>query len=750
MEIVKAFGRLSGLQVQPAKSKIIFLNTATTCESYEGIPVLAHGETERYLGYAVGTGDTTEVNWAGRIRSVQRRLATAAQLGTSVENRVTILNVIMLPAVLFTAAVFDMPKWAEQQLRNIQKNFMWQHSTSTERARHKVNPGLLYTPKQAGGVGLASIEVACKTQKMKQAILWLTQRKDKYLAAWKMWVFRGATSGGSMVSPTPTKQKSGGTRKSTPGNDMHCLIGGWVSPGEGQAPVFSRLRQQQMQKAAIEANSWMVEDEWIIAFMEPIQGDVLQLEYEDSAFWPTYGWEDNPWVKDADGNVLTRKKYGNIKQCPMDQLCICRTSKQTYSMVIPWTSDQRYSSSKLKRWAVSILWSAQPLQIGEILKVPSKLKFRQQDRVKLDHQYEWKMMESGRIQGVLLGGENGGDIHIRLEQQLNGIYWKLATIQNHENKVRADILRLENVQEEGGIVFRAHPHLHGVIWKVADTVKNKHVVKAIKRQSFKQYKGEGTRLAPVIAALKAKAEGNEWVEAGMQQSPSELWAHRNELTDYQVWVAYRVATGQLNLFHCERVVDSSCRKTTDCDGTLETLGHIFWECPSAQKCWVKLIAQWTGERHDQESTKEYLGACARRKAPGIPNKARKMELNVYEPDEQEAMEHMWKRVWRIACSICITTLWSQRNRVIFEQEEISLDQAMQEFWSSCIRQLQAIAKRERRLPHTRITGTRLYLGTQLLQQTPGGIPSKVEIQEQQQQLMLLNRLQAFQTSCIRK
>jgi hypothetical protein len=105
MAIVEDFGRQSGLRVQPTKSKIIFLNTAVEMETYQGIPVLKHGDTTRYLGYEVGTGELTEVNWAAQIRKIQRRLATATQLSTSVETRVSLLNVIMLPSVLFTASL---------------------------------------------------------------------------------------------------------------------------------------------------------------------------------------------------------------------------------------------------------------------------------------------------------------------------------------------------------------------------------------------------------------------------------------------------------------------------------------------------------------------------------------------------------------------------------------------------------------------------------------------------------------------
>ena len=157
---MRRFGELSGLSVQPAKSELIFLNTAVAISEFEGFTVLCHGQTTRYLGYQVGTVDLVHANWALRIRNVRKRLATAASLSTSVAVRIMLLNAIMLPAVLFTAAVFRLPQWARAELHNLQKQFLWQHSTSTDSSRHKVSPGLWYKPRGAGGTGLVSIDVA--------------------------------------------------------------------------------------------------------------------------------------------------------------------------------------------------------------------------------------------------------------------------------------------------------------------------------------------------------------------------------------------------------------------------------------------------------------------------------------------------------------------------------------------------------------------------------------------------------------
>eukprot|EP00644_Phytophthora_capsici_P015620 jgi/Phyca11/121336/e_gw1.44.324.1 len=147
------------------------------------------------------------------------------------------------------------------------------------------------------------------------------------------------------------------------------------------------------------------------------------------------------------------------------------------------------------------------------------------------------------------------------------------------------------------------------------------------------------------------------------------------------------------------------------------------------------------------TVERYLANCATRKAPTIPKK-RKQTLYVYGPDEAAEMEDMWNRVWRILSSICIMSLWTQRNRVIFESEVISSEQAVQEFWRSSTRQLRAIAERERRSPKTRINGTRLQLGLELLQAQPRETPSKVDTRSlRQDKPVLVTRLQTYQMSC---
>ncbi|POM78315.1 RxLR effector candidate protein [Phytophthora palmivora] len=126
LRIVGQFGEMSGLHIQPAKSVLISLNTGIpTPAQILGIPILQRGEFTRYLGYQVGTTEAQNVDWADRIRKIQQRLVTACRVATSDEDRVEILNTIVLPAVLFTSAVL-IPIWAAKQLLQLQKHFIWQ------------------------------------------------------------------------------------------------------------------------------------------------------------------------------------------------------------------------------------------------------------------------------------------------------------------------------------------------------------------------------------------------------------------------------------------------------------------------------------------------------------------------------------------------------------------------------------------------------------------------------------------------
>jgi hypothetical protein len=398
MQVVKQFGRLSGLQVQSTKSHLIFLNKAVKETTYCGLPVVPSGETVRYLGYEVGTGELTDVNWAGRIRAVQRRLATATRLATSVENRVIILNVILLPSVLFTAGAFDMPAWTEEQLRNLQKQFLWRKTTSVERSRHKMNPGLVFAPREAGGLGVTAIPLACKTQRAKQTILWLMQKKDIYFHAWKAWMFREAAEPWrARISPRKTKSFGRVERKATPGDKLQQLVGEWIQPQMERSP--EEIMQYRSDIEEMEAVSWSVNGEWLVELPRDLPMQRVNMTEEEDRFWPTYLWNENPWIVDKEGRMLSAQKFNRIQFCAIEDLNITRIADTTYSFTIPEGKESRHQQAKLRRWGLAILFNAPGIEVGERLQVKPKLQLRHPPQLR--HEYDWEVAADGTAIGTM-------------------------------------------------------------------------------------------------------------------------------------------------------------------------------------------------------------------------------------------------------------------------------------------------------------------------------------------------------------
>ena len=116
-----------------------------------GIPVLQQADTVRYLGYQVGLRPLRNCNWALRIRKLQRRLMTASRVATSVANRVLILNSIIIPSVLFTAAVFDMPEWARVAAHNLYKKICGIMRLQRKPADTRLTRDYFSPPKRQGG-----------------------------------------------------------------------------------------------------------------------------------------------------------------------------------------------------------------------------------------------------------------------------------------------------------------------------------------------------------------------------------------------------------------------------------------------------------------------------------------------------------------------------------------------------------------------------------------------------------------------
>ena len=114
-------------------------------------------------------------------------------------------------------------------------------------------------------------------------------------------------------------------------------------------------------------------------------------------------------------------------------------------------------------------------------------------------------MDEGRNRvGVLL-----------LEQGIDGIHWRLAPDNGASQHTAADCETLRQGQDWGGIVFYAHPCIHGFPWSVPDSVANRHVLRAIKKQPFRRFKASRSALASTVQKLRLTANDSAWQAAAL-------------------------------------------------------------------------------------------------------------------------------------------------------------------------------------------------------------------------------------------
>lgn len=178
------FAALSGLRVQPTKSHAIVLNERYTDTTIGQFPVVATGETVRYLGVEIGLGDITSPNWAKRMEKLKKSLGRASQIATSMWDRVTVLDAVGLPAVLFTAKYFTPPPTVLAELDSLWRTYLWNGTITNNPIRaHKIARPVLALPREFLGLGLRDIRVAMVDQAVRSLLQWNSRKHDKYWTA---------------------------------------------------------------------------------------------------------------------------------------------------------------------------------------------------------------------------------------------------------------------------------------------------------------------------------------------------------------------------------------------------------------------------------------------------------------------------------------------------------------------------------------------------------------------------------------
>ncbi|KAF1780563.1 hypothetical protein GQ600_27176 [Phytophthora cactorum] len=189
---------------------------------------------------------------------------------------------------------------------------------------------------------------------------------------------------------------------------------------------------------------------------------------------------------------------------------------------------------------------------------------------------------------------------------------------------------------------------------------------------------------------KTRTEEDEWLKGQQSQTPKQLWAHCNMLTNYQVWVTYRLATLQLNLYYVGKEHAQGCPLDDRCTDTNITTTHLVWRCKRVHIFWSKLLAHWLGKEVSEQLLLAHQDYMASRQAPPIGELFQRRMIEPYGQWTSEFADAARRLWWGMG----YTLLWQIRNQVVHEGKHWSTHQQLEYMWGRCLRQLRAVAERE--------------------------------------------------------
>ncbi|KAL3665867.1 hypothetical protein V7S43_009291 [Phytophthora oleae] len=439
------------------------------------------------------------------------------------------------------------------------------------------------------------------------------------------------------------------------------------------------------------------------ATRKPTQGEVLEIQADLDAieappalpkeihtFWGAFSWANNPWIPDSNAQHLASRKYDGIEDMPIEDLHIQRTGRTTYSVRVPPVPGGAagHTVAKLERWAFA---SSPRVNVGDCLGKSPPLALRRPPQLR--QEYFWQVVDMTSV----MGWSADGEASIELEQQDNGVHWEVV---DHHN-ARKDAKKLQ--RRPGEIIFEANPQIHGYPWAVKGSKANSKVIRELKQQPRLELRSNATpHLSKISDKLEAWTNKDMRVKGQQSQTPRNLWAHQNTITDFQIWVAYRLAVKQLNLYYPGREQQSACPQDPGCSETESSSSHIVWGCRRAQQFWRKWLEHWFGQEFTGAQVDSFRDHFAAREAPQVSDRLRE-RLSQY---SGSSMQNLKARCEEFGGQCAA---WQLRNQVVHEQKIWPAAKQLEYMWGSCFRHLREVARRESLRSQTRMEGLRLKL-----------------------------------------
>ena len=178
-QIIKIFDEFyvcAGLRVNLEKSKAYYIGSLKGTNSYcYGLDWTDQPIQSLGIVFATNDNDHYILNYKKRIKSLNSLLQMWSQRRLSLKGKVTVINNLALPSLLYVVSVTHVPDRVVKEVNNILDNFMWNGG------RPKIAKNVMIRKIEDGGLKLIDLESKIKAIRLS----WVQKLLNNSDASWK-------------------------------------------------------------------------------------------------------------------------------------------------------------------------------------------------------------------------------------------------------------------------------------------------------------------------------------------------------------------------------------------------------------------------------------------------------------------------------------------------------------------------------------------------------------------------------------
>ncbi|KAF1335371.1 Rxlr effector protein, partial [Globisporangium splendens] len=213
-------------------------------------------------------------------------------------------------------------------------------------------------------------------------------------------------------------------------NNIHRL--GWeyldedLVAAEGRNLAWKDDLKRQMESLLPTVDlEWRSDERAGVYFGRKPEQTIHQLSEETRAFWPSFQWNDNPWIIDSQGEQYTVKTVPFLKECNLASFNGRREEERVFSVRLPtMTATLTFKRmTTLRKLVISIILCSPEIEID----AGNQLISHQEPLSKKHTKREYKWISNGMetIIAVRVSERSHTD-YTQMQRQANGVLWTVT------------------------------------------------------------------------------------------------------------------------------------------------------------------------------------------------------------------------------------------------------------------------------------------------------------------------------------